>query len=533
MKELQWINAIPERDPGTYSGGLRCLINGEVREWKGAASDVVSPIYQKTPNGLERRQLGKCALLDGDAARQALTAALKAYDKGRGAWPTSSVTNRIQCCEAFLQRMEKRRLEVVRLLTWEVAKSWADSLQEFDRTVAYGRATIAALKDMDRASSRFVLDSGFFAQVRRSPCGVALCMGPYNYPLNEMYTTLLPALIMGNTVVAKLPRMGTLCNLPLLEDFAVSFPSGVINIITGEGSAVATPIMETGDVDLLAFIGSARVANILSQKHPRPNRLREVLGLGAKNPAIILPEANLDLAAKECVDGALAFNGQRCTALKIIFAHRKIADEFTARVARTVSTLAAGMPFEDGVFLTPQPEEHAVKRMCEYVEDAVSHGARVMNPDGGAVNLTYFHPAVLYPVGAKMKIWAEEQFGPIVAIAPYGDPNEFLDYVAASPYGQQASIFGADPAAIGRLIDALMNQVCRVNLNTQCRRGPDIYPFNGRKDSAEGTLSVSDALRVFSIRTLVAAKESPDSTQLAQNIIRGRHSQFLTRDYLF
>jgi glyceraldehyde-3-phosphate dehydrogenase (NADP+) len=202
-------------------------------------------------------------------------------------------------------------------------------------------------------------------------------------------------------------------------------------------------------------------------------------------------------------------------------------------VAARVSTLAAGMPFADGVFLTPLPEDHALKKMSAYVEEAVSKGAKLVNPGGGETDRTYFHPAVLYPVSKNMTIWNEEQFGPVVAIAPFDDPNQALDELAASPYGQQASVFGRDAATVGRLVDALVNQVCRVNLNSQCRRGPDAFPFGGRKDSAEGTLSISDALRVFSIRTLVAARELPSNTDLVQEIIRGRHSQFLTTDYLF
>ncbi len=107
-----------------------------------------------------------------------------------------------------------------------------------------------------------------------------------------------------------------------------------------------------------------------------------------------------------------------------------------------------------------------------------------------------------------MQLFSVEQFGPVVPVAVFDDVGEVFDYVVASNYGQQASIFGNDPAVIGPLVDVLANQVCRVNLNAQCQRGPDVYPFTGRKDSAEATLSVSDALRCFSIRSMVAAPEN-------------------------
>jgi len=102
-----------------------------------------------------------------------------------------------------------------------------------------------------------------------------------------------------------------------------------------------------------------------------------------------------------------------------------------------------------------------------------------------------------------------------------------------SNFGQQVSVFGKDSKTIGRLIDEFSNQVGRINLNTQCQRGPDTFPFNGRKDSAEGTLSVADALRVFSIRTLVTAKTSTENKEIIGSILRNRESTFLSTDYIF
>ena len=109
---------------------------------------------------------------------------------------------------------------------WEIGKNLADSEKEFDRTVEYIEGTIEALKDLDRVSSRFIVEQGVFAQIRRAPLGVVLCMGPFNYPLNETFTTLIPALIMGNTVVMKPAKHGVLLLEPLLEAFRDSFPPG-------------------------------------------------------------------------------------------------------------------------------------------------------------------------------------------------------------------------------------------------------------------------------------------------------------------
>jgi glyceraldehyde-3-phosphate dehydrogenase (NADP+) len=149
---------------------------------------------------------------------------------------------------------------------------------------------------------------------------------------------------------------------------------------------------------------------------------------------------------------------------------------------------------------------HRTAYMTAAIDDARANGARVVNEGGGVFCKTLFYPAVVYPVQEGMKLYREEQFGPIIPITPFDDVETALQYVITSEHGQQVSIFGTDPAQIGALVDPLVNQVCRVNLNCQGQRGPDVFPFAGRKDSAEGTLSVTDALRAFSIRSMVAAK---------------------------
>ncbi len=131
-----------------------------------------------------------------------------------------------------------------------------------------------------------------------------------------------------------------------------------------------------------------------------------------------------------------------------------------------------------------------------------------------------------------MRVYREEQFGPVIPIVRYNDIQEPLDYVVESNYGQQAAIFGKDSDEIAQLIDVLVNQVCRVNINSQCQRGPDDFPFTGRKDSAEATLSVSDALRVFSIRTLVSAKENETNIAIIHDILKENKSNFLNTDFI-
>ncbi|MFN6089292.1 MAG: NADP-dependent glyceraldehyde-3-phosphate dehydrogenase [Cyclobacteriaceae bacterium] len=526
-------SSIPEQyQLRAYVEQREYLINGQLRQWTGTLNPVASPVYIKKGETLTQKIIGSTPLLTKYEALEALDAAVTAYDLGHGTWPTMGVAKRIEHIEKFLAAMRTKRAEVVKLLMWEIGKSLKDSEKEFDRTCDYIVDTIKALKEQDRRSANLIEEQGFLGQIRRVPLGVALCMGPFNYPLNETFTTLIPALIMGNTVVFKPAKYGVLLVKPLLEAFRESFPAGVINIIYGRGRDTVGALMETGKIDVFAFIGTNKGANELKRLHPKPHRLRSILGLDAKNPAIVLSDADLTNAVAECITGSLSFNGQRCTALKILFVHQSIVAEFTKRYLEELKKLKPGMPWEAGVGLTPLPEPGKTDYLKGLVDNAKLHGAKVMNENGGEIFQSYFHPAVLYPVNEKMNIYHEEQFGPIVPIVPFTDDEEPINYLLNSQFGQQASLFGKDSKRLAKVMDALVNQVGRINLNTQSQRGPDTFPFNGRKDSAEGTLSIADALRVFSIRTIVATKGTDDNKQIFNSIIRNRESDFLSTDYI-
>lgn len=510
------------------------LVNGELVPWDGTCKTVLSPVCVRQASGeAEQVAIGSYPVMGETESDAALDAAVRAYDHGRGAWPTMTVGQRIACMQDFIRRMVAERHQIVNLIMWEIGKSLADSQKEFDRTVSYMQDTIEALKEQDNSNSRFTIAEGTIGQIRRAPLGVVLCMGPYNYPLNETFATLIPALLMGNTVVFKPPQYGTLLFYPLLAAFRDAFPKGVINTIYAPGAVVVPHMLASGKIDVLALIGSSKVADHLKKQHPKSHRLRAILGLDAKNAAIILPDADIDLAVKECLLGALSFNGQRCTALKMLMVHRSIVDTFLERFAAQLGKLKVGMPWEKGVSITPLPGLHRTAYMTAAIDDAKAKGARVVNEGGGVFCQTLFYPAVVYPVQEGMMLYREEQFGPIIPVTPFDDVETALQYVITSDHGQQVSIFGTDPAQIGALVDPLVNQVCRVNLNCQCQRGPDVFPFAGRKDSAEGTLSVTDALRAFSIRSMVAAKQTDESKALLDAMVTDRKSKFVNTGFIF
>lgn len=487
-------------------------LDGTLQTHHGAFQEVFSPIIDDRPSAkFTNFRLGQYPLMTVQQAESVLNTAVRTWNLGLGEWPRMPWQQRITHIEKFVELMKFRRDKIVHMLIWEICKTTKDAYKEFDRTIEYIEKTIIEYRLLNQGTDEFRETEGVLTRVPRTPIGVVLCMGPFNYPLNETLTVIIPALIMGNVVIYKPAKYGVLLMEPLLECFAEAFPSGVVGSLYGDGATVITPLMQSGKIDCLAFIGSGKVADMIIKNHPYPHRLRTILGLGAKNPAVVFANADIDLAVKECISGSLSFNGQRCTAIKIIFVQKLIADEFVQKFSEAVDVLPLGMPWDDkhlneGTIQTPMPEVGKIDWMGDYITDALMKGAESKNFRAGAPYDTMMIPAVLYPCNSLMKIYHEEQFGPIVPIVPYDDFAEVIDYMEHSPFGQQISLF--TPANIDTtLVTQLANMVCRININSQCQRGPDILPFTGRKDSAMGTLSIYDALRSFSIRTVIAKKE--------------------------
>jgi len=505
------------------------LINGKINQWDGKQASVFSTLLCDVSEK-EPQLIGKTPEMSGDFALKALEAAHNAFNYGQGEWPTMKVYERINCMENFVEKMLSKREKIVKLLMWEIGKNLNDSRKEFDRTVEYINDTIEEYKVIDRKGATFQNKSGVRALIRRGPLGVVLCLGPYNYPLNETFALLIPAIIMGNTTIFKPAKHGVLLIAPLLEAFQESFPPGVVNIVFGRGREIATPIMKTGKIDVLALIGHSSSAISLQDLHPQKSRLRLVLGLEAKNPGIILKDADIDLTIKECISGTLSFNGQRCTALKILYVHEDIKDEFLDKFSKAVDELKLGLPW-DNTLLTPLPEPSKPKYITDLIDDAINKGAKIINKRGGEKQKNFVFPAVLYPVNKEMNVYKEEQFGPVIPIISFNNISTPIKDMSESNYGQQVSIFGKDVDTLGPIIDSMVNLVCRVNLNSACQRGPDIYPFTGRKDSAVATLSVHDALRSFSIRTFVASKDNELNKNILREMIDSKKSHFIRTDY--
>lgn len=229
----------------------------------------------------------------------------------------------------------------------------------------------------------------------------------------------------------------------------------------------------------------------------------------------------LDQTISETITGTLSFNGQRCTALKLLFVPKAHGDAFAEKLSNELDTLRVGLPWQEWrdengkvnyAHVTPLPNVKRIKYMQSLISDALSKGAKILNKDGGKViggeDSTLMVPALLYPVNKTMDLYYEEQFGPVIPITTYADLDAVYEYGQEGKYGQQVSIFttqgGEDTVS---LVDRFSSVFGKINLNAQCGRSPDSLAFSGRRSSALGVMSIQDALKEFSIPTVVAYKK--------------------------
>jgi glyceraldehyde-3-phosphate dehydrogenase (NADP+) len=306
--------------------------------------------------------------------------------------------------------------------------------------------------------------------------------------------------------------VGGLAHILTMEAYAKNLPPGTINFVSGTGRGTVGPIMRTGLVDILALIGSSKGADLIIREHPHPHRLNVFLQLEAKNLGIILPDADVTVAVDQVLSGSTSYNGQRCTAIKLTMVHESLAEDFLNQFIPKVAALKAGLPWEEGVAITPLPEgQKKIDFLKDLIDDAVSKGAKVVNADvgGGEIYGNLMKPAIVYPVTEDMKLWHEEQFGPVIPVAKFSNIETVYEYIRKMPYGQQAAIFTTNAESSSELLDILSTVVGKICINTACSRSPDIFPFTGRKSSALGTLSVEEALKSFSIEVVVAGKSNP------------------------
>jgi len=333
--------------------------------------------------------------------------------------------------------------------------------------------------------------------VLREPLGVVLAISPFNYPLYITATKVIPALLAGNAAVVKTSSKDPLSFLMFARILEVSgIPPGSLNVVTGRGS-IGEYLAAHEKISMLTFTGSTDVGKRLA----RVAGLKRLhLELGGKGAAIVLADADLDLAAKETVKGALSYSGQRCDAVSRVLVEESVGEAFVQRVLKEVETYKVGDPRDPDIKVGPLIDRDAVERVHELVMDAVEKGAKLLT--GGRHEGNYYHPTLLDYVPFDAKLMWEETFGPVIPISHVKDVDEAIEIANKSRYGLDSCVF-TNNINLARKVAKRLEEG-EVTVNAAPRHGVGYYPFGGNKDSGLGREGIGYSIEEMTrLKTIV------------------------------
>jgi len=402
-------------------------------------------------------------------------------------WENTPTSKRVEYLYKAADLLEERVDVIANVMMTEIAKDLKSCISEVKRTADYIRFSADSAKNIAGESIPGDLFPGYtqdkWSIVSRVPLGVVLAISPFNYPINLSASKIAPALAVGNTVVLKPASQGVLSALHLVKAFAdAGLPAGVLNTITGKGSEIGDYVVNHGEVDFINFTGSSKVGKSIAKQVAMKPLLME---LGGKDAAIVLSDANLDVAAKNIVAGAYSYSGQRCTALKRVIVVEEIADKLVEKLKVQVKKLRVGNPKED-VVITSLIDKKAADFVEELIDDARLKGATFVVEGKRENNLIY--PYLIDHVSEGMRLAWEEPFGPVLPIIRVNDVDEAIRIANDSEYGLQSSIFSESIDHAFYVAKQL--EVGSVQINNKTERGPDHFPFVGVKSSGIGTQGI-------------------------------------------
>jgi glyceraldehyde-3-phosphate dehydrogenase (NADP+) len=386
--------------------------------------------------------------------------------------------------------------ELIDIMIREIGKDRKSSKSEIFRTADFIRFTADTAKNMSGESIPGDTFPGFkrnkISVVNREPLGVVLAISPFNYPINLSASKIAPAIIVGNSVVLKPATQGSLCGLYLAKVFQeAGVPNGILNTITGRGSQIGDYAVTHKGVNFINFTGSTEVGVGISKITSMVPLLME---LGGKDAAIVLEDADLELAANNIVSGGYSYSGQRCTAVKRILVLEKVADELVAKVKEKMNKLVVGNPLEKDVDIVPLISTKSADYVMELIDDAKNKGADLIV--GGNREGNLIHPTLFDNVTIDMRIAWEEPFGPVLPIIRVKDKDEAIDIANKSEYGLQGAVFTENIDDAFYVADRL--EVGTVQVNNKTERGPDHFPFLGVKASGIGTQGIRYSIESMS-----------------------------------
>jgi aldehyde dehydrogenase (NAD+) len=441
--------------------------------------------------------IGRFQQSTGADVEAALQAAARAYES----WRLVPAPLRAEILFKAAQLIAARKEEYARDMTREMGKVLNETRGDVQEAIDMTFYMAGEGRRMFGQTVPSELRNKFAMSVRQ-PLGVCSIITPWNFPMAIPSWKIIPALVCGNTVVFKPASQTPLsaCNfVKVLEDAGV--PKGVVNMVTGDGDAVGTPLTTHDSVRVVSFTGSTHVGRIVNQA-AAPGFKKVHLEMGGKNVIMIMEDANLELAVDGCLWGGFGTSGQRCTAASRVVVHERVHDAFVAQFVARAKSLVVGDGLGDDVQVGPSISETQLATVMKYVQIGKDEGATLAC---GGSRLTsgpyangYFHePTIFTEVTPAMRIAREEIFGPVVSVMRCRSVDEAVEIGNSVEYGLSASIYTQDINRAFAAMRDLYTGIFYVNAPTI---GAEVHlPFGGTKNTGNGHREAGvAALDVFS-----------------------------------
>ncbi|MGW7517957.1 CoA-acylating methylmalonate-semialdehyde dehydrogenase [Streptomyces sp. NPDC054796] len=428
------------------------------------------------------RVTGEVALAAGEEARAVIESAAAAFP----AWRDTSLAKRTAVMFRFRELLNERKDELAALITSEHGKVLSDALGEVTR----GQEVVefaCGIPHLLKGGFTENASTGVDAFSTRQPLGTVGIIAPFNFPAMVPMWFFPVAIAAGNTVVLKPSEKDPSAALWIAELWAeAGLPDGVFNVLQGDKEAV-DELLTHKAVKAVSFVGSTPIARHVYATGTANGKRVQALG-GAKNHALVLPDADLDLAADAMVNAGFGSAGERCMAISAVVAVGGIADELVGKIAERARTLRTGDGTR-GCDMGPLVTAAHRDRVASYVDQAEADGAtvvvdgRTVRPDGGEDGF-WLGPTLLDGVGTGMSCYTDEIFGPVLSVLRVETYEEGLDLINSNPYGNGTAVFTNDGGAARRFRNEV--EVGMVGINVPIPVPMAYYSFGGWKDSLFG-----------------------------------------------
>jgi len=465
---------------------LKHYIDGQwVDSEGGTRHEVIDP---STEQPVSEITLGTAA--DVDKAVAAARKAFKSYSQ-------TSVDERIALIERIIEEYKTRIPDLAAATSEEMgAPIGFAQMAQAPAGLGYFIGTLAALKEFkfeERVGKNRVV---------HEPVGVVGMITPWNWPLNQICAKVAPALAAGNTIILKPSEQTPSCAMILAEILdAAGVPSGVFNLVNGDGAGVGTALAAHPDVDMISFTGSTR-AGIAVAIAAAPTVKRVHQELGGKAPNLVLPGADLAAVLPPTLQGVLANSGQSCIAPTRVLVQESQAAEALEVARRVFEAVSIDEPAKPGAHIGPVVSQAQFDKVQDLIQSALDEGATLVTggtgrPDGR--NLGYYvRPTLLADVTPQMRIFREETFGPVATVTSYVDLEQGIALANATEFGLSAVISG-DPAQAAEVARSLRAGLVTINGWSPVMEAP----FGGYKKSGNGReggkFGIADFLEIKTI----------------------------------